>query len=247
MKKIFALVLALALAVCVLPVMAEEAAVMTHDEYIAAEMNSEVCVETYVTNHQGWWENNGVGVMSIYAQSEDGAYFIYEMPMSKEQADALVPGTKIRVTGVKSEYHGEVEIAEATFEVLEADPFVAEAEDLTAKLGSDELINDMNKLASFKGLTVVAKTDAEGNEAAFLYKWDGTGAAGNNDDLYFDASIDGQTYTFTVESYLCGQDTDVYKAVEGLQVGDVIDIEGFMYWYDGPNVQVTAVTPAAAE
>ncbi len=48
-----------------------------------------------------------------------------------------------------------------------------------------------------------------------------------------------------MESYLCGPDTDVYKAVEMLNVGDVIDLEGFLYWYNGANPHITAV--AAAE
>ena len=49
-----------------------------------------------------------------------------------------------------------------------------------------------------------------------------------------------------MEFYLCGQDTDVYKAVEALQVGDVIDLEGFLYWYEGANPHIISVTPAAA-
>ena len=55
-------------------------------------------------------------------------------------------------------------------------------------------------------------------------------------------AINGQTYIFTVESYLCGNDTDVYKAVEGLKVGDTIDLEGFLYWYNGANPHITSVT-----
>ena len=53
------------------------------------------------------------------------------------------------------------------------------------------------------------------------------------------------TYDFCVEFYLCGKDTDVYKAVEALQVGDVVDLVGFLYWYNGANPHITAVTPAA--
>ena len=41
---------------------------------------------------------------------------------------------------------------------------------------------------------------------------------------------------------LCGPDTDVYKAVKELKVGDVVDLEGFLYWYEGPNPHITAVT-----
>ena len=82
--------------------------------------------------------------------------------------------------------------------------------------------------------------DADGNPVAFLYNWDGSGQEG--DDLYFDVSLDGQTYTFTVESYLCDKSTDVYAAVQALNVGDAIDMEGFLYWYNGVNPHITSVT-----
>ena len=83
--------------------------------------------------------------------------------------------------------------------------------------------------------------ESEGG-AAFLYNWDGSGSADSNSDLYFNVSLNGQTYTFTVESYLCDNTTDVYKTVEGLKVGDVIDMEGFLYWYNGVNPHITNVT-----
>ena len=78
--------------------------------------------------------------------------------------------------------------------------------------------------------------------AAFLYKWDGSGQEG--DDLYFNVSLNGTTYSFTVESYLCGSDTEVYSAVKNLKVGDKIDMEGFLYWYNGVNPHITSVTAA---
>ena len=58
------------------------------------------------------------------------------------------------------------------------------------------------------------------------------------------ASYNGTTYDFCVEYYLCGSDTDVYKAVEALNVGNVVDLEGFLYWYEGANPHVTALTVA---
>ena len=127
---------------------------------------------------------------------------------------------------------------------------IAQAEDVTALLGSDELINHQNKFVSFKGMTVEAAKDPEGNiikdeagnEAAFLYNWDGSGQDG--DDLYFNVSLDGNTYTFTVESYLCDNTTDVYNAVKALNIGDKIDMEGFLYWYEGVNPHITSVTPS---
>ena len=54
--------------------------------------------------------------------------------------------------------------------------------------------------------------------------------------------IRNHTYTFTVESYLCGEGTDVYTTVTNLNVGDVIDVEGFLYWYNGAQPHVTSVT-----
>ena len=211
--------------------------VMTYAEYIAADMDARVVVETYVQAKQSWWEDKA----TVYTQDKDGAYFLYEMACSKEDYDKLVPGTKIRVTGHKSSWSGEVEIIDATFEILDGS-FIATAKDITALLGTDDLINHQNEFVSFKGMKVEASTDADGNEAPFLYKWDGSGEEG--DDLYFKVSSNGNTYTFTVESYLCGKDTDVYKAVKDLKVGDVIDLEGFLYWYEGVNPHITAVAAA---
>ena len=139
--------------------------------------------------------------------------------------------------GFKSAWSGEVESTDATFEILEADPFIAEPEDVTAKLGTEELIDDQNKLVAFKGMTVEAYDETG---AAFAYK----NAENKTDDLYFKVSKDGKTYDFCVEFYLCGQDTEVYKAVEALQVGDVIDLEGFLYWYNGANPHITSVKAA---
>ena len=212
-----------------------EADVMTHAEFLAAPEESPVCFETYVQAHQSWWDN----AITVYAQSEDGAYFLYKMECSEEDAAKLVPGTKIRVNGYKTSYHGEIEVAEgATFEILEGS-YIAPAHDITGGLAASNLIDWQNEKIAVNGLTVVAAND---DGAAFLYNWDGSGAAGSNSDLYFNVSDGTNTYTFTVESYLCGEGTDVYTTVTNLKVGDVIDVEGFLYWYNGAQPHVTSVT-----
>ena len=215
--------------------------VMTHDEYVAADVDTAVTIETYVQGKQSWWtDDNGVSQASFYAQNNpDGGYFFYNMPCSEEEYNKIVPGTKLRVSGYKAEWSGEVEIIDSSFEIIDGDTFIATAEDVTALLGTDELVNHQNEFVSFKGMTVEASND-EG--AAFLYKWDGSGSDG--DDLYFNVSKDGKTYQFTVESYLCGKDTQVYSDVKALSVGDVIDLEGFLYWYEGANPHITSVTKA---
>ncbi|MCR5458715.1 MAG: hypothetical protein K6F51_02345 [Acetatifactor sp.] len=203
--------------------------VMTYAEYAAAEVDDPVVIEAYVQANQSWWD----GKLTVYAQDKDGAYFIYNMACaSQEDADKLVPGTKIRVTGYKAEWAGEVEIAEdATYEIIAGDTFIAEPVDVTELLGTDALIEKQNQKVAFKGMTV---------ESEALYKWDGSGKEG--DDLYFNVSVNGNTYTFTVESYLCGADTEVYKTVKALKKGDVVDLEGFLYWYEGVNPHITAAT-----
>ena len=203
--------------------------VMTHEEYMAAELNSEVVVEFYVQATQSWWDNQIV----VYGQDENGGYLAYNMACSEEDAAKLVPGTKIRVTGYKAEWSGEVEIdAGATFEFVEAEPWIAEALDVTALLGTDELIAHQNEKVAFKGLTI-EKVE---------YK---NGEPGYGNDIYVTVGYNGASYDFCVEAYLTDPDTDVYKAVGALNVGDVVDIEGFLYWYNGVNTHITAVTPAA--
>ena len=201
------------------------ATVMTHEEYAAAAVDDAVCVETYVQATQSWWDNK----ITVYAQSEDGAYFLYELSCSEEDAAKLVPGTKIRVNGFKGEWAGEVEIMDGTFEILDGS-YIAEPVDVTDLLGTDELIQHQNEKVLFKGMTVASVT----------YKNDEPG-----DDIYVSLTKGDVTVDFCVEMYLTGPDTDVYKAVGELQPGDVIDVEGFLYWYEGVNTHITAVTPAA--
>jgi len=209
--------------------------VMTHAEYMAAPLESFVTVECYVQARQSWWDDQVI----VYAQDQDGAYLLYGMACSEEDVARLTEGTKIRVSGYKTEFCGLVEIKEGTFEFVEdGDTFIAAPRDVTGLLGTEQLIQHQNEKVSFKGMTVVPSNE-EGD--AFLYRWDGTGEPG--DDLFFNASVDGAAvYTFCIERYLTEDGTDVYEAVEALKVGDVIDMEGFLYWYYGPEAHITSVT-----
>ena len=207
--------------------------VMTYAEYLAADIDSEVVIETYVQAKQSWWEDKA----TLYTQDKDGAYFIYNAVCSEADYEKLTPGTKIKVTGYKTEWSGEVEVAEGATIEIEDGNYVAPVTDVTDLLGKDELIDHQNQFVSFKDMTVEAADDSG---AAFLYNWDGSGEDGN--DLYFNVSKDGQTYTFTVESYLCDNSTEVYQAVKNLNVGDTVDMEGYLYWYEGVNPHITSLT-----
>ncbi len=223
MKKIFALALALVMAMG-LVACAETVDVMSYEEYAAAELESAVIIEAYVQGKQSWWDNKA----TVYAQDENGGYFMYEMACSEEDYAKLTDGTKIRVTGTKTAWEGEVEIVDATFEIVEGN-WIAEPTDVTDLLGTEELINHQNKKVVFKGMTVESVT----------YRNEEPG-----DDIYVTVSKDGVNYDFCVEIYLTGEDTDVYKAVGELKVGDVVDVEGFLYWYQGVNTHITGVTAA---
>ena len=196
--------------------------VMTYAEYASANINDEVVIEAFVQAKQSWWDNKA----TIYLQDKDGAYFVYEMAISEEDYNKLTAGTKVKVTGYKSEWSGEVEITDATFEILDG-TYVAPVTDLTDKLADEAaLLSRQNMFAAFKGLVV----------ENISYK---NGEPG--DDIYLTLSKDGVNYGFCVERYLTGPETDVYKAVGALKSGDVIDVEGFLYWYNGMNPHVTSI------
>ena len=201
---------------------AKSEGVMTYAEYDAAELDADVVIEAYVQAKQSWWDNKA----TVYLQDPDGAYFAYEMACSEEDYAKLVVGTKIKVTGYKGAWAGEVEIMDGSFEIMEG-TWVAEALDVTALLGTDELIKHQNEFVKFEDLTI----------EAIEYK---NGEPG--DDIYVTVSKDGASYSFCVERYLTGPETDVYKAFAELAAGDVVDIEGFLYWYEGVNTHITAVS-----
>lgn len=218
-------------------IFAKSEGVLTYAEYEAIPVDNtpEVVIETFIQAKQGWWENEGVGVATFYTEDRDGGYFLYNMPCSKADYDnKLVAGAKIKVTGKKTAWSGEVEIIDATWELMPG-RYIATAKDLTDKLGSADLIKHQNQVAKFNDLTVVES----GENQAFLYNWDGSGDRGS--DLYFNVTNGTDTFTFVVESYLMGKDTDVYKKVEALHIGDVVDLTAFIYWYNGPQPHVTNV------
>ena len=240
MKKVFALLLALvmvfALAACggskEADIFAKSEGVLTHDEFLAAEEGAEVTVEAFVQGHQSWWDNK----VTVYAEDKDGGYFFYDMACSEEDAAKLVPGAKIKVTGIKAVWSGEIEITDATFE-FEEGSYVAPALDINKLLGTEELAKHMNQFVSVSG----AKVADKGDGAAFYFNWDNSGEDGKC-DLYFDIEVEGETYTFVVRRYLTEPGSEVYEAVKNLKVGDTVDIEGFLYWYEGPQPHITSIT-----
>ena len=201
---------------------AKSEGVMTYAEYDAAALDSEVTIEAYVQAHQSWWDNQ----ITVYAADQEGAYFIYNMACSEEDAAKLNPGTKIKVKGYKTEWSGEIEIADGTFEIEDGN-YIAPAIDATEMLGTEELIKNQNRLVTFKDMTV----------SAVSYKNNEPG-----DDIYVNFKKGDAEYAFCLEYYLNGSDEEFYNKVGNLEVGQVCDVEAYLYWYEGPNPHITAVT-----
>ena len=231
MKKIIALVLTLVLAFALAscggfdPAEKSEG-VMTYAEYAAAELDTKVVIEAYVQATQSWWNDK----ITVYAADPDGAYFIYEMACSEANAKKLTAGTKIKVTGTKGAWAGEVEIMDATFEFVgEANhTYEAKAFDATSIAGDEEaLLARQNQLVVFKNAEIVSVEFKNGEPG---------------DDIYVTAKVGNAEIDFCVERYLTAPDTDVYAAVSALKAGDKVDIECFLYWYNGANPHIIGVT-----
>ena len=225
-------------------IFAKSEGVMSYAEYVAAEDGSDIAIEAFV---QAIAYNATYGNASLFLADQDGAYYIYRMPCTDADAAKLTEGAKIRVKGQKGSWSGELEVAEgtATYELLDG-TYVAPAADITDDMDADDvLIQKMNQRIVIKGAEVVASPiEGDDTEYAFWYGWENTAQAGENSDLYFNISVNGLDYNLCVESDERGMDTDVYKAVEGLKIGDKIDVEGFLYWYNGANPHVTSVVKA---
>ena len=201
--------------------------VMTHEEFVAAELDSEVVVEFAIQGTQNY--SAEYGNTSIYGADADGGYYVYRLACTAEDAEKMTEGTWVRVTGFKAEFSGQLEVVDATFEFIEKEAYVAERTNVTELLGTEELADYMTLPVLFEGMTVKGLEYKNGEE-------------GN--DIYLTVTYNETDYSFCVETDLTTSETEVYKAVAGLKEGDVISIEAFLYWYEGANPHITAVTVA---
>lgn len=229
---------------------AKSEGVMTYAEYVAAEDGSDIVIEGFV---QASAYNETYGNVNLFLQDGEGAYYVYRMNVSSDEAAQLTKGTKIKVSGQKGSWAGEIEVAEGTgsFEVSGEDTYVPEAVDVTAEMGTDSLIEKQNMLVVLKDVkvaeSVYEEKDDKGNVTethsdAFWYGWENSSEKGSNADIYFNVEINGTVYNIVVESDECPEGSDVYSAAEALNIGDTVDVTGYLYWYNGPNVHVHGIT-----
>ena len=210
-----------------------EERIMTYTEFLAADMDQPVTVESYLQEKQIWSD----GSADLFLQDEEGAYYVHHLTCTLEDYEALNPGQKMRLSGYKSVFSGELQLADSRFSMLNG-TFTAEPFDVTDIYGSDELYQYLNRRVLFCGLTIEPMFDGT---SSFYYGWDNTGSMEKGSDLYFTASCSGAESSFVVKAQLRGTDSDTYRAVQNLRIGDTVDLEGIMFWYNGPQPLVTSV------
>ena len=197
--------------------------------YMEADVDSEVEVLMSVQATQGYWEDNGQGKLTIYGEDDNGGYFVYNANVDKETAEKVVEGALIKVTGIKGEWSGEVEILDASVEVV-GEGTVYEAKDVTEYVADTEALTSyMNQKVAIKGLTVsgIEVKDSE-----------------SDPDIYITCQLGELVVSLCVENYLTSPDTEVYQTAINLTEGMIIDVEGFLYWYEGANPHITSITVA---
>ena len=177
--------------------------VMTYDEYMAAAVDDEVVIEAYVQAKQSWWEDKA----TLYTQDKDGAYFVYNAACSEDDYAKLVPGTKIKVTGYKAEWSGEVEISRCDHRDRGwQNTSLTRLRMLLICSASDELIELPERVCFLQGYDRRGSRSGRVPVTTSLSFTTRMAPGSDGDDLYFNVSLNGETYTFTVESYLCDND-----------------------------------------
>lgn len=203
-----------------------------HEEFLKAADNSIVTVETYI---QAKFPLNAWGSTNMYAQDKDGGYYIYRYYCDQATYDSLTIGSKVRITGTRASWSGLVEFGEShdtKIELLDG-KWIAKPIDVTKSLGdNDAMLKLQNCYVKFPKAKVVAADD--GNP--IRYKGGQRG-----DDIYLRIECNSVTTECCIECDFTGPDTETYKAVETLKVGDKIDLFGYLNWFNMPNPHVSSI------
>ena len=112
---------------------------------------------------------------------------------------------------------------------------------------TNTFLKTVSAFSNYDGGIIIFGIDDKGNVTethsdAFWYGWENSSEKGSNADIYFNVEINGTVYNIVVESDECPEGSDVYSAAEALNIGDTVDVTGYLYWYNGPNVHVHGIT-----
>ena len=108
------------------PLVPEDA--MTYEEYVAAEVDSEVVIRGAIQAKQAYYAQEDQGSASVYLQDENGgAYFLYNLPCTEKEYELMEIGKFIKVKGYKAEWSGEVEVIDATWMFEDGGPKMSQS------------------------------------------------------------------------------------------------------------------------
>jgi hypothetical protein len=211
----------------------EDESVTSYREYLEAAEDSPVTIDAYVQAKEAL---RG-GLCCLYIQNTEGAFYLSRMRCSQDEYDCLEIGRKIRVNGYKSHWNDSLEISDASFQPLDGS-WIAEARDVTALLGTEELIRHQNEKVCFHGMTIEAMPDGC---SVWYNGWDNTAPEGEDSELWFRASYEGTAYDFTVKPSLCPNAEEALNRLTTLQTGDTVILTGYLRYYNGALPRITEI------
>lgn len=200
----------------------------SYADYLAAKEDDKLELLMSVQYHEPW--NNGE--VSVYCQDDEGGYYCYNMLADEAKANAMTPGTLIRVVGYKNVVNGQIRLVDAYCDIIAGayDGKLYDAIDMSEYYGNqEELIKHQNTKISFKDLQVIE----------CKYRLDGKGQTGDDIYIYVVGPNDARMYCVANKDLL-GE--ELYLYVESLEAGKCIDIEGYLRWYNSPFPYIYSVS-----
>ena len=204
--------------------------IMTYEEFMNAEIGSTVTVESNVQAVQ----KHADGTVSLYLQDADGgAYYVSSMTCTPDQANTFTKGARIIVSGEFALVNDHIEIGGSVrFQMVDGGTkYVAPATEIEYEYYYyHEFANYMNMRVTLDGI-VISRIELA----------DGAASAGeSDDDIYVFVRLkDGTELCFCVERDLMGPETELYQVCGHLQAGQTVNLEGFLYWYNGAYLHIT--------
>lgn len=220
---------------------------MSYTEFMAAAQGDNVVVEGFIAAKQSWWD--GKVTMYLVTDTAGEGFFIYEFRCTEEENNTIYAVNKfIRIEATKTIYAGEHEIMGDSITKVESPTttkFMSTTPiDLTAKL--DDLASYQNSFFTatlkVKEYTAPDINTGVAESKAYGYKGDEP-----TDDLYFTLTDGTKDLNCCIEAYLTSKNTDVYAAVQSLEVGQTIIVQGYLYFWNNANPHITSVLPSVLD
>lgn len=191
----------------------------TFAEYAAAEKDSAVVVKGLISGIIA--KSKGATNNCLYVNdATEGGYYVYQLAKDPVTELNLAVGMEVRVTGVKDNYNGTLEIKNAEVEVLNQTPVAVAAADFTQKFiaaentKAPELVGPQAQLVTIKGATLTSK----------------------GDNGYYNFTLEGKSTYVRISSSTCpltkAEQTAFEKAFTD-HIGYTADITGVICVYGG--------------